>query len=60
VRETVNEAIKMQRRRFHKHRSVVMHVLGQRAGVPYEIERSVCQTCGRELAAKPLRRTTAA
>jgi NMD protein affecting ribosome stability and mRNA decay len=41
---------------FHRHRPVVTHVLGQRAGVPYEIERRVCATCSRVLAERPLRR----
>jgi NMD protein affecting ribosome stability and mRNA decay len=41
---------------FHRHRPVVKHVLGQQAGVPYEIERSVCATCSRVLDERPLRR----
>jgi hypothetical protein len=44
---------------FHKHRPVTSLVLGQRAGVPYELERRVCATCGRELELRTLRRAAA-
>ena len=44
---------------FHRHRPVVTHVLGQRGGIPYELERRVCETCGRELELRPLKRTAA-
>jgi hypothetical protein len=43
----------------HKHRPVANLVLVQRGGVPYELERRVCETCGRELALRPLRRAAA-
>jgi NMD protein affecting ribosome stability and mRNA decay len=43
----------------HRHTEVTTHVLRQRAGVPYEIERKVCSSCRRVLNEKPLRRTTA-
>jgi hypothetical protein len=36
-----------------------VHVLGQRDGVPYEVERDVCTTCGRVLDERPLRRADA-
>ncbi len=49
-----------QRRRLHQHRAVTTVVLGQRAGVPYELERHVCRTCGRELGVRPLKRAVAA
>jgi hypothetical protein len=60
LKATVNEAISLQRRALHKHRTVTTHVLGQRAGVPYELERRVCKTCGRELEVRRLRRAAAA
>ena len=43
----------------HGHRAVVVHVLEQRQGVPYEVERKVCAVCGRVLAERPLRRAVA-
>jgi NMD protein affecting ribosome stability and mRNA decay len=56
----MNGPIQVQRYRLHRHRAVVSHVLGQRSGVPYELERSVCKTCGRELAVRPVKRAFAA
>ena len=50
---------KIHLRRLHRHRAIRSHVLGQRSGVPYELERSVCKTCGRELEVRPLRRAAA-
>jgi NMD protein affecting ribosome stability and mRNA decay len=38
---------------------VTTHVVVQRAGVPYELERRVCETCGRELEERALRRAAA-
>ena len=49
-----------QPRKIHRHRAVVTHVLGQRAGVPYELEKRVCESCGRELELRPLKRAAAA
>lgn len=43
----------------HAHREVTVHVLVQRAGVPYELEKRVCETCGRELDRRAIRRTAA-
>jgi hypothetical protein len=43
----------------HRHRAVSTHVVAQRAGVPYELERTVCRGCSRVLSEKPLRRTAA-
>jgi hypothetical protein len=43
----------------HRHTEVTTHVLRQRAGVPYEVERKVCSSCRRVLNETPLRRTTA-
>jgi hypothetical protein len=36
-----------------------MHVVVQRAGVPYELERTVCGDCARVLSERPLRRAAA-
>ena len=44
---------------LHKHRAVSMHLLVQRDGVPYRIERTVCSDCARVLAEKPLQRAVA-
>jgi hypothetical protein len=43
----------------HTHTVVVVHALRQRAGVPYEVERSVCKGCRRVLDERPLRRAAA-
>jgi hypothetical protein len=49
----------IQRRRAHRHTSVQTHVLLQRLGVPYEVERTVCSACGEVLGERPLRRAAA-
>lgn len=43
----------------HKHTSTHVHVLMQRAGVPYEIERKVCTSCSVVLDEKPVKRAAA-
>jgi hypothetical protein len=43
----------------HKHTPVTIHVLRQRGGVPYEVERTVCAKCRRVLAERALRRAAA-
>jgi len=43
----------------HKHRAVSTHLEVQRAGIPYELERTVCSECAQVLAERPLRRATA-
>ncbi len=43
----------------HKHQAVTTHALGQRAGVPYELERTVCSQCRRVLDERPLKRAAA-
>jgi NMD protein affecting ribosome stability and mRNA decay len=45
--------------KLHKHVAKRVHVLLQRAGVPYEIEQQVCTSCSRVLDEKPVRRATA-
>jgi len=41
------------------HDPKVVHVVLQRAGVPYEVERQVCQACSRILDEKPVKRAAA-
>ena len=43
----------------HEHTAVVMRVLGQRSGVPYEVERTVCSACKLVLRERALRRAAA-
>lgn len=45
--------------KVHRHTAVTVHVLRQRGGVPYEVERVVCGDCGRVLDERPLRRAAA-
>jgi NMD protein affecting ribosome stability and mRNA decay len=45
--------------KVHEHVAMSVHVLLQRAGVPYEIEQQVCAACSRVLAEKPVKRATA-
>jgi len=49
----------IHRRRLHRHTSIQTHVLLQRLGVPYEVERTVCSGCGQVLDERPLRRAVA-
>jgi NMD protein affecting ribosome stability and mRNA decay len=48
-----------QRTQIHEHVAKRVHVLLQRAGVPYEIERQVCADCSRVLDEKPVKRAAA-
>jgi hypothetical protein len=43
----------------HRHRAVTLHVLVQRHGIPYELERKVCSACSRVLDERPLKRAAA-
>jgi hypothetical protein len=43
----------------HKHVAATTYILRQVDGLPYEIERTVCDRCGRVLGTKPLRRAAA-
>jgi NMD protein affecting ribosome stability and mRNA decay len=43
----------------HRHSAVVTHLLRQRSGVPYEVERKTCSACNRVLDERPLRRAAA-
>jgi hypothetical protein len=43
----------------HRHSRVTTVIVGQRAGIPYELERTTCSVCGQVLAERRLRRTAA-
>jgi hypothetical protein len=43
----------------HEHVVNVVHVVLQKAGVPYEIERRVCTDCRRVLDERPVKRAAA-
>ncbi len=40
----------------HEHTPITEHSLRQREGVPYEVEQTVCTTCGRVLSERELKR----
>jgi hypothetical protein len=46
-------------RGHHRHRPRLLHALSLRDGVPYEIERVVCSTCGAVIAERTIRRAEA-
>ena len=43
----------------HKHTTVTIHAIRQRAGVPYHVERKICSNCQRLLEEKTIRRAAA-
>ena len=43
----------------HKHTTVTIHAIRQRAGVPYHVERKVCSNCSKTLDEKTIRRAAA-
>ena len=43
----------------HEHVATNVHVLRQRAGIPYEVEQKVCSACARVLDERPLKRAAA-
>jgi hypothetical protein len=47
------------RAKEHQHQARTVHLLRQRAGVPYEVARTVCAQCSRVLDERPLRRAAA-
>jgi hypothetical protein len=49
----------MSKKNPHRHTEVTQHVLRQRAGVPYEVERKMCSSCREVLDERLLRRTAA-
>jgi NMD protein affecting ribosome stability and mRNA decay len=53
-------SVSMHRKRpLHRHKAVTTHALSQQAGVPYEVERTVCSDCRRVLGERPVRRAVA-
>ena len=44
---------------IHEHVAKRVHVLLQRAGVPYEVEQQVCTDCARVLEETPVKRAAA-
>jgi hypothetical protein len=51
--------MKMRSAKAHEHVTKRVHVVLQRAGVPYEVERQVCVDCSQILDEKPVKRATA-
>jgi hypothetical protein len=51
--------ITQQPTKLHKHAVERVHVLLQRDGIPYEIERLVCADCARVLGETPVKRAAA-
>jgi NMD protein affecting ribosome stability and mRNA decay len=45
--------------KIHEHVAKRVHVLLQRAGVPYEVEQQICTSCARILGETPVKRATA-
>jgi RNase P subunit RPR2 len=45
--------------RAHEHTAITLHALRQRAGIPYEVERTICADCRRLLDERPLKRAAA-
>jgi hypothetical protein len=43
----------------HRHSTVVTHLLRQRSGIPYEVERKTCKSCHRVLDERLVRRAAA-
>jgi hypothetical protein len=43
----------------HEHVAKSLHVVMQRAGVPYEVERQVCAGCSHVLVERPVKRAAA-
>jgi hypothetical protein len=56
---TVETMTQAPDRSEHVHQPVTLHALGQRAGIPYELERCVCAECRRVLSERTLRRAAA-
>ena len=43
----------------HRHEKERRHVIAQRAGVPYELEQTICTACGRILSERHVGRAAA-
>ena len=50
----------MAAKQIHKHTAVTKLAIGQRHGVPYKVERTVCADCRALLEEKPVKRAEAA
>ena len=59
MRASLEAMAQMSEKKAHRHTEEKKHVLGQRAGVPYEVERKVCSSCREVLDERPLRRMAA-
>jgi hypothetical protein len=46
-------------KRPHRHARVTTVFVGQRSGIPYELERTTCSVCHQVLAERVLRRAAA-
>jgi hypothetical protein len=55
----MSQLFPLHRKRAHSHRAVRTYVLGQRLGIPYEVERTVCAECRQVLDERPLKRAAA-
>ena len=55
----MSQLFPLHRKRAHSHRAVHTYVLGQRLGIPYEVERTVCSECRQVLEERPLKRAAA-
>jgi hypothetical protein len=44
---------------LHRHARVTTVTVGQRSGIPYELERTTCSVCRQVLEERPLRRAAA-
>jgi hypothetical protein len=55
----MSQLFHLNRKRAHAHRAVRTYVLGQRLGIPYEVERVVCADCRQVLEERPLKRAAA-
>jgi hypothetical protein len=55
----MSQLFPLSRKCTHSHRAVRTYVLGQRLGVPYEVERTVCAECRQVLEERALKRAAA-
>jgi hypothetical protein len=59
ARASLRKMAQMSKKNPHRHTEVTKHVVRQRAGVPYEVERKMCSSCREVLDERLLRRTAA-
>jgi len=43
----------------HKHSTITVHAIRQRAGVPYHVERQICSRCQKTLDERTIKRAAA-